>query len=129
MDIHEFEDFFDADVLVQLSNNKQLSDEDSDTEEGTDVQHLSAGQLSTHADFRISFSSYVAGSILTQEEKVHNFDEEECGSKDEPSNSMSFANEKWLSQQIPLRIFQIFQILILKTSRCLCLLFNKMWFL
>ena len=112
MDIHEFEDFFDADVLMQLSNNGQLSDEDSDTEESTDVQHLLAGQRSTHADFRISFSSYVAGSILTQEEKAHNFDEEECGSKDEPSNSMSFGNEKWLSQQIPPRIFQIFQILI-----------------
>ena len=112
MDIHEFEDFFDADVLMQLSNNGQLSDEDSDTEEGTDVQHLLAGQRSTHADFRISFSSYVAGSILTQEEKAHNFDEEECGSKDEPSNSMNFGNEKWLSQQIPPRIFQIFQILI-----------------
>ena len=69
MDIHEFEDFFDADVLMQLSNNKQLSDEDSDTEEGTDVQHLSAGQLSTHADFRISFSSYVAGSILTKKKR------------------------------------------------------------
>ena len=85
-------------------SNGQLSDNDSDTEEGTDVQHFSAGQLRAPADFRIDFVSYIADSILTQEEKLQNFDEEECRSKDKPShnsNPMNLANEKWLSQKIP----------------------------
>ena len=110
-------------------NNGQLSGEDGDTEEGTDVQHLSAGQLSAPADFRIDYGSCVADSILTQEEKLHNFDEEECGSKDEPSSSMNLANEKWLSQQIPPKTVtgkkKKFQTIILMISRCPCLLFNN----
>ena len=32
---------------------------------------------------------------------LHNFDEEKCGSKDESPNSMNFANEKRLTQEIP----------------------------
>ena len=64
-----------ADVFMQPSNNRQLSDEVSDTEQGTDVQHSPAGQLSANADFIIDLGSYVAGGILTQEETLHNFDQ------------------------------------------------------
>ena len=64
------------------------------------MQTLSRKFPSAPADFKIDFGSYVADSILTREGKLHNFDEEECGSKDEPSNSMNLADEKWLSQQI-----------------------------
>ena len=103
MHIVESEDFFDAEIFMQPLNNEQLSDEGNDTEKGTDVQNLSSGQHCALPDFRIDFGSYVVDSILTQEEKLHNVDEEECGSNDEPHNSMNLANEKWLSQQIPTR--------------------------
>ena len=77
LDFPESEDFFDADVFMQPPNNRKLLDEGTDT-----------------ADFKFIFGSYVADSILTQEEKLYNFDKEECGSKDEPSNSMNLSNEK-----------------------------------
>ena len=102
LDILKSKDYFDADVFMQSPNNGQFSDEDSATKNGTDVQHLSAGPLSAPADLILDFGSHVADSILTQEDRRHNFDEEECLSKDELFNSMNLTNEKWFSQQIPL---------------------------
>ena len=101
--ILESEDFSDADVFMEPPNkaNGQLSHENSDAinDKGKyilmfNIYSLSADQLRAPVDFRINFGSYIADSILTQKEKLHNFDEEECGSKDEPSNSINLANEK-----------------------------------
>ena len=64
------------------------------------LRHFYLTQLSAPVDFRIYFGSYVVDSILTQEGKLHNFEGEECGSKVEPSNSINFGNETWLSPQI-----------------------------
>ena len=64
------------------------------------LRHFYLTQLSAPVDFRINFGSYVVDSILTQEGKLHNFEGEECGSKVEPSNSINFGNETWLSPQI-----------------------------
>ena len=44
-DILESENLFDAEEYLQSPNDGLNSKEDSDSEEGTDPQHLSAGQL------------------------------------------------------------------------------------
>ena len=52
-EILETENFFDVGVYLQPPKNDLNSDEDSDSEERTDRQHLSDGQLISQADIRI----------------------------------------------------------------------------
>ena len=62
-DILESENFFDTEVYLQPPNYGLNSGEDSDSEEGTDSQHLSAGQLIAQADFRIDFGTRITNSL------------------------------------------------------------------
>jgi len=116
-DILESEDFFDANIYMQPPSNGQLSDEDSDDEEGTNSQHLSASQLMAPADFRIDFGSYVADSFEVAEtvdddvevaepvdvsEYVEDAEvEREIPENEEETTAHPLLNEKWLSRQKP----------------------------
>ena len=82
------ENFFDAEVYLQPPNDGLDSDEDSDSEEGTDPQHLSAGQLTAEADFRIDVGAHVADSFETED-----FNNDLENKRSDQS--------KWLSKQTP----------------------------
>ena len=71
-DILESENFFVAEVYLQPPNDGLNSDEDSDSEEGTNLQHLSDSQLITHADFRINFGTHLTNSLEAECDDVEN---------------------------------------------------------
>ena len=88
--------------------------EDSNSEEGTDLQHVLVGQLIAHADFRIDFGTHIK-NILEAEcedlENVNNLQEEDDSEKeDNLEKEEHFNNDlengkgdlsKWLSRQNP----------------------------
>ena len=67
-------------MYLQPPNNGLDSDEDSDKEDGTDIQHLSVGQLNAPAECRIDFGSHVRESFDNENKCsiVENEVEEEC---------------------------------------------------
>ena len=71
-DTVESESFFDAGVYLQLSNDGLNSDKDSYSEEGTDTQHFSAGQLTAQADFRIDFGTHITNSLESECDYIEN---------------------------------------------------------
>ena len=74
-DIPESENFFDAEVYLQPPDDGLSSDGDSDSQEGTDPQHLSVGQLIARADFRIDFGAHITNSLQVECDDVENVNE------------------------------------------------------
>ena len=59
----EAEDFFSANITMVPPNNGQNADEDSDTEDGADGQHLSSNQLNAPAEFHIDYGTHTVDSM------------------------------------------------------------------
>ena len=86
-DILESENFFDAEVYLQTQNDGLNSDEDSDSENRTDPQHLSVGQLIAQADFRIDFAIHITNS-LEAECDVENVNDLQDGAHSENEDNL-----------------------------------------
>ena len=61
--------------IYNRPNDGLNSDEDSDSEEGTDPQHISADQLIAQTDFRIDFSTHITNSLEAECHNVENIND------------------------------------------------------
>lgn len=66
----EDEHFLDASVYISPPGDGMLSDEDSDVEEGSSVNHLSANQLTAPAEFVINYGNENINSLQDIEVQV-----------------------------------------------------------
>ena len=80
-DLLEAEDFFSANITMVPPNNGQNSDEDSDTEDGADGQHLSSNQLNAPAEFHIDYGTHTVDSL----------ERETLSDEDDPASESSAA--------------------------------------
>ena len=83
-----------AEVYLQPPNDGLASDEDSDTVEGMDIQHLSADQLNAPGDFKIDFGSHVADSFRNEEEKRFVCAEKDLEIEEESGNISNSAGKQ-----------------------------------
>ena len=84
---------------MQPPNYGLNSDEDSDSEEGTDSQHLSADQLIAQADFRIDFGTRITNSLEAECDDIEKW--RQLGKRENFSNVLENERSglsKWLSK-------------------------------
>ena len=100
--------------ICNWPNDGLNSDKDSDSEEGTGPQHISAGQVIAQTDFRIDFGTHISNNLEAERDDVENVNntqnEAHSENKDSLEKEEDFNNvketewidlSKWFSKENP----------------------------